>query len=51
MYSVQSTTYSLWGLIWQRLNDYINPLYDEMSHQDVIKVSVDVKQIQLVMCC
>ncbi|XP_065920109.1 myotubularin-related protein 8-like isoform X2 [Dysidea avara] len=44
--NLQSTTYSLWGLIWQRLNDYINPLYDEMSHQDVIKVSVDFKQLR-----
>ena len=38
-------TFSLWGHIWDHLDDYINPLYHHGDH-DVIEPSTDLRQLR-----
>jgi hypothetical protein len=31
IYSLSERTYSLWGYMWQNVNDFVNPLFNELK--------------------
>jgi len=44
-YKLSSRTYSLWGFLTNNADEFVNPLYDHSSHQDILKPNLSPQNI------
>merc|ERR1719186_29505 len=42
---LSSRTYSLWGFLTNNADEFVNPLYDHSSHQDILKPNLSPQNI------
>ena len=46
VYRLSEKTFSLWGHIWDHLDDFINPLYQRGETREVLEPSTDIHHLK-----